>query len=104
MPSPDGTHFLYYVDGHFYTYDMTMGKTYNITKDVPASFVNEDNDLNVVKPPDYPIDWVKDGVSVLLSDGWDIWNVPVHGGKAVNLTVNGQKDQIRYRSRYYLDP
>jgi len=105
MPSPDGTHFLYYDEGHFYTYDMTAGKSYNITQDVPASFVNEDNDQNVVKPPDSPLDWVKDGVSVLLSDGWDIWNVPVHGGtKGVNLTVNGLKDQIRYRSRYFLDP
>ena len=103
-PSPDGTHFLYYDDCHFYSYDMTTGKSYNITKDVPASFVNEDNDLNVVNPPDYPIGWVKDGVSVLLSDGWDIWDVPVHGGKGVNLTVNGAKDQIRYRSRFVLDP
>lgn len=104
MASPDGTHFLFYDDGHFYTYDMTMGKSHNITKDVPTSFVNEDDDHNIVKPPDYPIGWAKDGVSVLLSDGWDIWDVPVHGGKGVNLTVNGQKDQIRYRSRFYLDP
>jgi len=104
MPSPDGTHFLFYDDGHFYTFDMTMGKSYNITKDVPTSFVNEDDDHNIVKPPDFPIDWTKDGVSILLSDGWDIWNVPVHGGKGVNLTVNGQKDQIRYRSRFMLDP
>lgn len=104
MPSPDGTHFLFYDDGHFYTYDMTMGKSYNITKDVPTSFVNEDDDHNIVKPPDFPIGWAKDGVSIFLSDGWDIWDVPVHGGKGVNLTVNGQKDQIRYRSRFMLDP
>ena len=41
---------------------------------------------------------------MLLSDGWDIWKVPVHGGAGVNLTVNGKKDKIRYRSRYRLDP
>jgi dipeptidyl aminopeptidase/acylaminoacyl peptidase len=103
-PSPDGTHILYYDDGHFYTYDMTTGKSYNITKDVPASFVNEDDDHNVVKPPDTPIGWTKDGASVLLSDGWDIWNVPVHGGKGVNLTINGLKDGIRYQRRFRLDP
>ena len=61
--SPDGTHFLYYDDGHFFTYDMATGKSYNITKDVPASFVNEDDDHNVVKPPDSPIGWAKDGQS-----------------------------------------
>ncbi len=100
----DGTHFLYYEDGHFFTYDMATGRSVNITKDVPASFVNEDNDTNVVKPPDYPVGSAKDGLHVLLSDGWDVWSVPVGGaGKAVNLTVNGAKDKLRYR-RLRIDP
>lgn len=100
----DGTHFLYYADSHFFAYDMTTGKSVSITKDVPASFFNEDDDHNVVKPPDYPVGSAKDGRNVLLSDGWDIWSVPVSGaGKAVNLTVNGAKDKLRYR-RLRLDP
>ncbi len=100
----DGAHFLYYDDGHFHTYDMVTGKSVNITKDVPASFFDEDNDTNVVKPPDYPVGSTKDGQSVLLSDGWDVWSVPVSGaGKAVNLTGNGAKDGLRYR-RLRLDP
>jgi dipeptidyl aminopeptidase/acylaminoacyl peptidase len=105
-PSPDGTHFLYYEDSHYYTYDMATGKKYNITKDVPTSFINEEDDHNVKDPPIYPyyFGWVKDGVSVLLYDNWDVWNVPVHGGKGVNLTINGKKEGIRYRSRYRLDP
>ena len=104
MPLFDGAHFLYYDDGHFYTYDMAAGRSVNITKDVAASFVNEENDQNVVKPPDYPVGSAKDGLNVLLSDGWDIWSVPVSGtGKAVNLTGNGVKDKLRYR-RLRLDP
>jgi dipeptidyl aminopeptidase/acylaminoacyl peptidase len=100
----DGSHFLYYDDGHFFTYDMATGKSVAITKDVPASFINEDDDHNVVKPPDYPVGSTKDGLNVLLSDGWDVWSVPVSGaGKAVNLTVNGAKDKLRYR-RLRLDP
>ena len=103
-PSPDGTHFLYYIDGHYYTYEMASGKKHNITKDVPTSFINEEDDHNVTKPPIRSLGWVKDGVSVLLYDNWDVWNVPVHGGKGVNLTVNGKKDGIRYRRRFRLDP
>ncbi|MBA7645146.1 hypothetical protein ES703_52899 [subsurface metagenome] len=105
-PSPDGTHFLYYEDGHYFTYEMSSDKKFNITKDVPTSFINEENDQNVKNPPIYPyyFGWVKDGVSVLLYDNWDAWNVPVHGGKGVNLTVNGKKEGIRYRSRFRLDP
>ncbi|MGZ5423190.1 MAG: alpha/beta hydrolase family protein, partial [Candidatus Aminicenantales bacterium] len=100
----DGSHFLYYENGHFFTYDMMTGKSVNITKDVPASFTNEDDDHNVIKPPDYPVGSTKDGRNVLLSDGWDIWSVPVSGaGQAVNLTVNGAKDKLRYR-RLRIDP
>ncbi len=40
---------------------------------------------------------------MLLSDGWDIWKAPVHGGAGVNLTGNGKKDQIRYQTRFRLD-
>jgi len=103
-PLFDGTRFLYYRDKHFHTYDMATGRTVNITKDVPASFVNEDDDTNVVDPPDYPVGSAKDGANALLSDGWDIWSVPAGGGgKGVNLTANGFKDKLRYR-RLRIDP
>jgi dipeptidyl aminopeptidase/acylaminoacyl peptidase len=104
-PSPDGTHLLYYDDGHFFTYDMQSGQTYNVTQKVPSVFYNTEDDHNIVKPPRFPVGWTKDGVSVLLSDGWDIWNVPVHGGQATNLTAGvGKRDQVRFRGRYRLDP
>lgn len=102
--SPDGTHFLYYIDGVFYSWDMAAGKSYAVTKDVPANFINEDSDVNVKNPPDPFIGWASDGKSVFISEGYDIWNIPVHGGKGVNLTVNGRKELIRYRGLTSLDP
>ena len=33
---------------------------------------------------------------MLLSDGWDIWEVRGRRRAAVNLTGNGKKDGIRY--------
>lgn len=102
-PSPDGTHLFYYASGHFHTLDMRTGKDYNITEDAPVSFVDVEDDHNVVDPPVYPLGWLKDGKGVLLSDGWDLWRVPVHGGKAVNLTVDGRTQQVRYQRRYRLD-
>lgn len=102
--SPDGTRFLYYDNGHFHIYDLSAGRSQNITANVPAVFWNQEDDHNVVKPPTFPLGWATDSGSVLLSDGWDIWNVPVQSGKAVNLTVNGKKDSIRYRRRFQLDP
>ncbi len=101
--SPDGTQVLYYEDGAFFTYDLVNGKSYNITKQIPAEFVNTEDDHNMVKPPRRPMGWSKDSSAVLLSDGWDIWKAPAHGGPGVNLTVNGKKDKIRYETRFRLD-
>jgi dipeptidyl aminopeptidase/acylaminoacyl peptidase len=102
--SPDGTRFVYYDDGHFFAYDLATGQSHNLTQKVPAVFWNQEDDHNIVKPPTGFLGWTKDSASVLLSDNWDIWNVPVNGGQGVNLTVNGKKDGIRYRQRYRLDP
>jgi dipeptidyl aminopeptidase/acylaminoacyl peptidase len=102
-PSSDGTRLLYYDDGQYYVYDIASGQSACITKTIPTSFVNTEDDHNVPKPPERSLGWTKDGDGVLLSDGWDIWKVPM-SGTAVNLTVNGKKDGIRYRSILRLDP
>jgi dipeptidyl aminopeptidase/acylaminoacyl peptidase len=101
--SSDGAKLLYYDDGQYLVYDIASGQSANITKTVPTSFINTEDDHNVVKPPQPAIGWTKDGDAVLLSDGWDIWKVPM-SGTAVNLTVNGKKDGIRYRRILRLDP
>ncbi len=104
QPSTDGTKFYYYLDGHYFAYDMSSGKSANLTATVPTSFIDTEDDHNVAKPPRPALGWTKDADAVLLSDGWDIWKVPVATGAAVNLTVNGKKDGIRYRSILRLDP
>ncbi len=103
-PSPEDSHFYYYNDGHFYTYELATTKIYNITENVPTSFIDEEDDHNVIKPPIRPLGWTKSDRSVLLYDNWDVWNVPVQGGKGTNLTVIGKKDGIRYQRRFQLDP
>ena len=103
-PSPDGKSLLYYEDGNYHVYSMESGQSRNITLNAPISFVDAEDDHNVVKPPTGSIGWTKDSASVLLSDNWDIWQVPVNGGTVVNLTGNGRKDQIRYQRRYPTEP
>src|ERR1043165_4531688 len=42
--------------------------------------------------------WPKDGKGVLLYDKYDIWNAPLDGGKAVNVTQGvGRRDEIQFR-------
>jgi dipeptidyl aminopeptidase/acylaminoacyl peptidase len=102
--SPTGDKFLYYDKAHFHVYNLVTGDSTNITADAPVSFVNIEDDHNVKNPPTRSLGWTKDGAYVLLNDNWDIWLVPVAGGKPVNLTVRGRKDGLRYSSRYRLDP
>lgn len=103
-PSPAGTHLAYYQDGDFYSYEFSTGQSINVTKDTPASFIDTEDDHNVVDPPIRPIGWSEDGQFMLLSDNWDIWKIPVKGGTGVNLTGNGKKDAIRYQRYIRLDP
>jgi dipeptidyl aminopeptidase/acylaminoacyl peptidase len=103
-PSPDGTKFLYYDDGVFYAYDMVSGKSSDLTSKIPVKFWDTEDDHNVVKPPTQSLGWSKDSAAVVLSDGWDLWKVPVAGGQPLNLTGNGAKDKIRYRRVFRLDP
>jgi dienelactone hydrolase len=101
--SPLGDRFLYYQDGHFFTYEMETGQKINITEKVPTSFVNTENTYNQVDPPIEPVGWSSDGDFVLLYDNWDVWKVPVEGGESLNLTENGKEEGIRYQRRYSLE-
>ena len=103
-PSPDGESLLYFEDGNYMVQSMKTGQTRNITQGAPVSFVDTEDDHNVVKPPTSVVGWASDSKSVLLSDNWDIWQVPVEGGPFVNLTVNGRKDALRYQNRFALEP
>jgi dipeptidyl aminopeptidase/acylaminoacyl peptidase len=103
--SPDGSKFLYFDDGQYRVYDMAAGSSRVITADAPVSFVDTEDDHNVDRPPVAPVGWAKDGGSVVLSDNWDMWRVPVSGsGKAVNLTGNGRSARMRYQRRVIIDP
>ena len=98
--SPDTTKYLYYDTRHFYVFDTATGMARNLTEKVPTSFVNAENDHNIIDPPTQVVGWSSDNQYVLISDRWDIWKVPVAAGEtAVNLTVNGRKDAIRYQGR-----
>jgi dipeptidyl aminopeptidase/acylaminoacyl peptidase len=102
--SPDGSHLLYYEDGHYHTYELATGTHRNITENVDTSFIDTEDDHNIVDPPVRSIGWTADGAHVLLYDNWDIWKVAAHGDDGVNLTVNGRSEQIRYGRRFNIYP
>jgi dipeptidyl aminopeptidase/acylaminoacyl peptidase len=102
--SPDGSKILYFENGDYHVYALATGEDRNITQGLPVSFVDLEDDHNEVKPPVNAVGWASDNKTVLLTDAWDIWQVPVDDGQALNLTVNGKKDAIRYQQRFALEP
>ncbi|HMP17259.1 MAG TPA: prolyl oligopeptidase family serine peptidase, partial [Gemmatales bacterium] len=103
--SPTGTHFLYYEDGHYFAYDMASQQSKNLTASLRGtSFVNEENDLNIAKPPRPFLGWARDGSQVILSDGWDLWAVKTDGSGGTLLTGNGRQEQIRYQGITQYEP
>ncbi|HVZ49887.1 MAG TPA: prolyl oligopeptidase family serine peptidase [Gemmatimonadaceae bacterium] len=104
--SPDNSKYAYYDTGDWKVYDFASGQAKTITTGVPTKFWDTEDDHNQVKPAigGAFVGWSADGSNVLIRDNWDVWKIPVAGGAAVNLTANGQKDQIRYQAREIFDP
>ena len=46
--SPDGARYLFYENRNFYVYDTYLREARNITASVPASFIDTEDDHNVV--------------------------------------------------------
>ena len=77
---------------------MAAGKGTNITEKITGtSFIDTEDDHNVAKPPRNAVGWSRDGSTVLLSDGWDIWAVKVDGSGGASLTGNGKETGTRYQ-------
>jgi dipeptidyl aminopeptidase/acylaminoacyl peptidase len=102
-PSPSGRYLLYVRDGNYWTYDTQTRRHVNITKDIPTSFLNLENDHTIEEKPPYGTGgWTTGDRSVLLYDRYDAWEVRPDGSRATNLT-NGAEEQVRHR-RMWLNP
>ncbi|MCF0177500.1 MAG: S9 family peptidase, partial [Bacteroidales bacterium] len=96
--SPEGKYAYGYceADSVWRSIDIVSGETYQITD---KSFKAWDTDNDV---PDYAGSygnggWLAGDEYILLYDRYDIYKVPVKGGKAEKLTADGAEKKIQYR-------
>lgn len=101
--SPSGDIIVFQEGGAYIALELATGARRNMTEDVPARFYFEED---VRKPGAVRTDcqrhvvwqgWSADGEYVLVSDFRDVWALPLRGKQAVNLTGNGQSDNIIYQ-------
>lgn len=94
--SPDGKWFVYLKDGRVHSYEMATEKKTVI--DGGRSFVNAEDDHDYEKPVYGTAGFTADGTSIVLYDRYDVWALPLAGGKITNLTKGeGAKQEVRYR-------
>src|SRR5690606_16927640 len=80
----------------YFVQEFSSSQSRSITASVPTSFLEPRNAAlgrNVARAP---LGWAADSRSVILTDGWDIWRVPISGAGAVNLTAGNAADSTRY--------
>ena len=96
--SPDSKLWLYWKDGHIWTYRLDDDAHVNLTANAPISFVDDEFDRYGEKPPYGVAGWTADRKAVILEAKYDLWLQPLDGGKPTNLTQGaGAKDEIRFQ-------
>ncbi|HYC52841.1 MAG TPA: prolyl oligopeptidase family serine peptidase [Gemmatimonadaceae bacterium] len=103
--SPDNGKYAYYDTGDWKVFDFASGTARAVTAGVASKFWDDEDDHNQVKPPigGGLLGWSRDNASIIVRDNWDLWRIPVNGGRAINLTVNGRRDGVRYQNRLVFD-
>jgi dipeptidyl aminopeptidase/acylaminoacyl peptidase len=96
--SPDGAWWLYLRDQKVIARNLASGKEVDLTASSGVDFVNRQDDHPYELPIYGVAGWSKDGTSVILDGRYDVWQVPLDGDKATNLTAGvGDRDSIRFR-------
>ncbi|HEX4681800.1 MAG TPA: prolyl oligopeptidase family serine peptidase, partial [Gemmatimonadaceae bacterium] len=94
--SPDGKWFLYLKNRNVVAYNVETGRS--TTLGAGTSFIDAEDDHPYEKPIYGVAGWSKDGKSVILNHRFDLYGVPLDGGKPVNLTAGvGDAEQIVFR-------
>lgn len=97
--SPGGNWLVMFRDGHWHAVETATGVSWNLTEALGVPFVNEDHD-SPSAPGGYGIaGWTTGDASVLIYDKFDVWNIDLPSGRAVNRTETGRAERRQYRIR-----
>ncbi|NNM03581.1 MAG: S9 family peptidase [Gemmatimonadetes bacterium] len=96
--SDDGAWWLYLKNEEVIARRLASGEEVNLTESSGVDFVNRQDDHPYELPTYGVAGWTTDGEGVVLYDRYDVWEVPLDGTEAVNLTQGmGAAGQIRFR-------
>ncbi|WP_316819619.1 S9 family peptidase [Pedobacter gandavensis] len=101
--APNGKWASFSKDGAFYSINLESGTQFNLTQNIKASFVDELDDHNVLKPSTSNFGWSADSKYVLVKDNYDLWRISADGKTAVSLTDDwkSKKQTLLGKALYY---
>ena len=100
--SPDGRFVLYQNAGDYFSYEVSSGRHRNLTAGLPTQFYWPENFRNerMFRDMEWLTDvlqgWSNDGRYAVVSDYFDLWALPLSGGRATPLTGDGRKKNMVY--------
>ena len=79
-------------------YETRTGLTRSLTGNLRVNFFNEEDDHPMLKDAYGAVDWTEGERDLLVYDRFDLWRIPLSGGKAINLTRGeGRNNNCVYR-------
>ena len=102
--APNGKLAGYYQDGNYYSINLETGKKTNLTEKIKASFIDELDDHNVVKPATENLGWSADSKYFLVKDNYDLWKISADGTSATELTDNWRAGKTEITNHFNLYP
>jgi dienelactone hydrolase len=96
--SPTGRYFAYLKDRKIVVYDFETGRNTVLAANDRVDFIDATDDHPYERPTYGVAGWSKDGKSLIVNHRYDLYLLPLDGGRATNLTGGvGDAEQIVFR-------
>lgn len=102
--APNGKWASFNKDGAFYSINLETLQQYNLTEKIKASFVDELDDHNTVKPSTPNFGWSSDSKYVLIKDNYDLWRISADGKNVTALSDNWKSKKQEVQSKFSIYP
>lgn len=99
--SPADKYVIIYKDRTYYAYEISTGKTVNISAAMPDPIWEEDDDHPMEKQAYGIVGWAAEDAIVYVYDKFDIWGLDPRGIKAPFCLTNGEGRKTNRVYRYY---
>ncbi len=96
--SPGGKYLYWFLDKDWFAYSIATGEIMNLTSDMDVEFRNITIDRPEVLRPWGISGWSQNDEEFLINDQFDIWAIPMNGGRPENITGGeGRRRNVTFR-------